>query len=77
MSKQGQPSIKELQQRLEEAENNTVLAATYGKQLLQENHDLRAKLEDDQKKVEVSDCTFIVQGIANIPWAACSIIYHY
>lgn len=63
MSKHGQLGIEELQKRLEEAEHNTVLAATYGKQLLQENHDLHAKVEDGQKKVEVSDSTLTVVNI--------------
>ncbi|KAK4302956.1 hypothetical protein Pmani_024984 [Petrolisthes manimaculis] len=53
MSKQGQLDIEELQRQLKEAEHNSVLAATFGKQLLQENHDLRAKVEDTQKKMEI------------------------
>ncbi|KAG7157341.1 Spindly-B-like [Homarus americanus] len=36
----------ELQQRLKEAEKNTILAATYGKELLEENHELHTKLEN-------------------------------
>lgn len=38
--------IAELQQRLEEAEKNTIMAATYGKQLLDEHHELHTKLEE-------------------------------
>ncbi|XP_042878974.1 protein Spindly-like [Penaeus japonicus] len=38
--------IAELQHRLEEAEKNTIMAATYGKQLLDENHELHNKLEE-------------------------------
>ncbi|KAK8382598.1 hypothetical protein O3P69_015435 [Scylla paramamosain] len=37
--------VSELKQQLAEAEHNTVLAATYGKQLLDKNHELEAKLE--------------------------------
>ncbi|MPC69884.1 hypothetical protein E2C01_064117 [Portunus trituberculatus] len=37
--------LSELKQQLAEAEHNTVLAATYGKQLLDKNKELEAKLE--------------------------------
>nr|XP_045601389.1 protein Spindly-like isoform X2 [Procambarus clarkii] len=42
--------LNDLQQRLQEAEKNAILAATYGKQLLEENHDLHTKLEDTFKE---------------------------
>lgn len=37
--------VSQLRQQLAEAEQNTVLAATYGKQLLEEKNKLEAKLE--------------------------------
>lgn len=37
--------ISQLRQQLEEAEHNTVLAATFGKQLLEEKDKLEEKLE--------------------------------
>lgn len=37
--------LSELKQQLAEAEHNTVLAATYGKQLLDRNNELEGKLE--------------------------------
>ncbi|XP_071517718.1 protein Spindly-B-like [Panulirus ornatus] len=48
----GDQSLKlaELQQRLDEAEKNTITAAMYGKQLLDENHELHTKLEDTIKE---------------------------
>ncbi|XP_047493121.1 protein Spindly-like [Penaeus chinensis] len=45
--------IAELQQRLEEAEKNTIMAATYGKQLLDENHELHTKLEETIKEYAI------------------------
>ncbi|XP_069942597.1 tropomyosin [Cherax quadricarinatus] len=50
--------LANLQQRLEESERNTILAATYGKQLLEQNQILHVKLEETVKeyatKVEIA-----------------------
>ncbi|KAK8746250.1 hypothetical protein OTU49_017323, partial [Cherax quadricarinatus] len=42
--------LANLQQRLEESERNTILAATYGKQLLEQNQILHVKLEETVKE---------------------------
>lgn len=51
--------LAELQQRLEEAEKNSITAAMYGKQLLDKTHELQTKLEDTIKEhgtaIKVSD----------------------
>lgn len=45
-----QDDINQLKLRLKEAEKNTIMAATYGKQLLDENHELHSKLEETIKE---------------------------
>ena len=41
--------IEDLKKRLLEAENNVHQAAVFGKQLLEENHELHTKLEEASK----------------------------
>ena len=45
-----QDEIAQLKLRLAEAEKNAVTAATYGKLLLDENHELHSKLEETVKE---------------------------
>lgn len=58
MDEDQKTTVTQLQQRLEEAEKNVVMAATYGKQLLDENNELHTRLEETvseySTKMEVS-----------------------